>query len=58
VRPFVVGCGAGEVLATYPRLIHAAEGPVVDPSCAALLLLANEVHTQGCRRSRSSTSPR
>jgi asparagine synthase (glutamine-hydrolysing) len=28
-------------------LIRAAEGPVVDTSCAALLLLAREVHNQG-----------
>ncbi len=46
-HPAVVGCGAAEVLATYPRLIRAAESPVVDTSCAALLLLAEEVHRQG-----------
>jgi asparagine synthase (glutamine-hydrolysing) len=45
-RPVVVGCGAAEVLNTYPRLIRAAEGPVIDTSCAALLLLAQEVHHQ------------
>jgi asparagine synthase (glutamine-hydrolysing) len=43
----VVRCGAAEVLATYPQLIRAAEGPVVDTSCAALLLLAQEVHARG-----------
>jgi len=32
---------------TYPALIQAAEGPVVDTSCAALLLLAREVHQHG-----------
>jgi len=42
--PIVVDCGADEVLHTYPELIRAAEGPVVDTSCAALLLLAREVH--------------
>lgn len=46
-NPIVVNCGADEVLGTYPRLIHAAEGPVIDTSCAALLLLAQEVHQQG-----------
>ncbi len=46
-RPVVVNFGADEVLATYPRLIRAAESPVVDTSCAALLLLAQEVHRQG-----------
>jgi asparagine synthase (glutamine-hydrolysing) len=46
-EPVVVDCGADEVLHTYPRLIQAAEAPVVDTSCAALLLLAAEVHRQG-----------
>ncbi len=45
--PFIVDCGADEVLHTYPELIRAAEGPVVDTSCAALLLLAREVHQKG-----------
>src|SRR5262245_9076602 len=46
-EPVVVGVGAEEVLSTYPELIRAAEAPVVDTSCAALLLLAREVHRQG-----------
>jgi asparagine synthase (glutamine-hydrolysing) len=46
-RPIVVPFGADEALSTYPELIHAAEGPVVDTSCAALLLLAREVHARG-----------
>jgi asparagine synthase (glutamine-hydrolysing) len=46
-RPVIVDCGAEEVLNTYPELIRAAEGPVIDTSCAALLLLAKEVHRQG-----------
>ncbi len=46
-EPIVVDCGADEVLSTYPELIRAAEGPVVDTSCAALLLLAREVHRRG-----------
>jgi asparagine synthase (glutamine-hydrolysing) len=46
-EPVVVNCGAADVLANYPRLIHAAEGPVIDTSCAALLLLAQEVHAHG-----------
>jgi asparagine synthase (glutamine-hydrolysing) len=45
--PVVVDCGDEEVLSTYPELIRAAEAPVVDPSCAALLLLAREVHNRG-----------
>jgi asparagine synthase (glutamine-hydrolysing) len=47
VEPIVVDCGADEVLNTYAALIRAAEGPVVDTSCAALLLLAREVHQRG-----------
>ena len=46
-EPIVVNCGPAEVLRTYPELIRAAEGPVVDTSCAALLLLAREVHARG-----------
>jgi asparagine synthase (glutamine-hydrolysing) len=46
-RPVVVKFGAGEALATYPDLIRAAECPVIDTSCAALLMLAREVHRQG-----------
>jgi asparagine synthase (glutamine-hydrolysing) len=45
--PVVVDCGADEVLNTYAELIRAAEGPVVDTSCAALLLLARKVHQDG-----------
>ena len=33
--------------ATFPELIRAAEGPVLDTSCAALLRLAQAVHQQG-----------
>jgi asparagine synthase (glutamine-hydrolysing) len=46
-EPVVVSCGAAEVLGTYPRLVQVAESPVIDTSCAALLLLAAEVHRQG-----------
>jgi asparagine synthase (glutamine-hydrolysing) len=45
--PVVVNCGAAEVLANYPALIRAAEGPVIDTACAALLMLAREVHDRG-----------
>jgi asparagine synthase (glutamine-hydrolysing) len=47
VKPTVVECGPAEVLETYPELIEAAEGPVVDTSCAALLRLARKVHDCG-----------
>jgi asparagine synthase (glutamine-hydrolysing) len=46
-EPVIVNCGPDEVLNTYPRLVRAAECPVIDTSCAALLLLAQEVHRQG-----------
>jgi asparagine synthase (glutamine-hydrolysing) len=46
-NPVIVGCGHEEVLGTYPDLIHAAEAPVIDTACAALLMLAHEVHSQG-----------
>jgi asparagine synthase (glutamine-hydrolysing) len=46
-RMVMVDCGRPEVLRTYPELIRAAEGPVIDTACAALLLLAREVHAQG-----------
>jgi len=43
----VVNVGSSEVLNTYPRLVAAAESPVIDTSCAALLLLAQDVHEEG-----------
>jgi asparagine synthase (glutamine-hydrolysing) len=46
-RPVVVRCGSEEILGAYPRLIRAAECPVSDTCCAALLLLAREVHSRG-----------
>ena len=46
-RPVVVDCGPRDILDTYPYLIRAAEGPVIDTSCAALLMLARTVHAQG-----------
>jgi len=36
-----------DVLATYPKLIAAAEVPVIDTSCAALLQLSGLVHSCG-----------
>jgi asparagine synthase (glutamine-hydrolysing) len=45
--PVVVPVGAAEVLSNYPQLVRAAEAPVVDTSCTALLLLAREVHARG-----------
>src|SRR5207244_2944938 len=45
--PIVVQVGAAEVLGTYPELTVAAEAPVVDTSCTALLMLARAVHQHG-----------
>ena len=36
-----------EIAASYPELVLAAEGPVMDTSCAALMKLAHAVHSQG-----------
>jgi asparagine synthase (glutamine-hydrolysing) len=36
-----------KIASTFPELIRAAEGPVLDTSCAALLRLAQSVHQQG-----------
>lgn len=46
-NPVVVQVGDKEVVDTYPELIRAAEVPVVDTSCTALLLLARAVHEHG-----------
>jgi asparagine synthase (glutamine-hydrolysing) len=45
--PIVQEFHAQDTLHTYPELIQAAEAPVIDTSCAALLLLAQRVHTCG-----------
>src|SRR5947208_3012689 len=45
--PIVVNCGDKEVVETYPQLTRAAEAPVIDTSCTALLMLARAVHEHG-----------
>ena len=45
--PVIVQVGDAEVLGNYPELVRAAESPVVDTSCTALLLLARAVHRHG-----------
>jgi asparagine synthase (glutamine-hydrolysing) len=37
----------GDIIAAYPELIRAAEGPVMDSSAACLMRLARAVHAQG-----------
>lgn len=45
--PIVHEFDAPEAVSTYPHLIIAAEAPVIDTSCAALLGLASKVHACG-----------
>ena len=45
--PVVQDFRASDALAMYPELIQAAEAPVIDTSCAALLLLARRVQAFG-----------
>ncbi|HZZ82366.1 MAG TPA: asparagine synthase (glutamine-hydrolyzing), partial [Gemmataceae bacterium] len=45
--PIVVPVGDAEILETYPELTRAAEAPVIDTSCTALLRLARSVHQHG-----------
>jgi len=46
-KPTVISCGAADILGAYPNLIQAAEAPLPDTCCAALLLLARAVHGDG-----------
>ncbi|HMP17074.1 MAG TPA: asparagine synthase (glutamine-hydrolyzing), partial [Gemmatales bacterium] len=46
-KPTFLPYGPEQMFANYPRLIHAAESPVIDTSCASLLLLAEKVHADG-----------
>ena len=53
-RPHVLGStlatvtmNRGDIVAAYPELIRAAEGPVMDSSAACLMRLARAVHEQG-----------
>ena len=45
--PIVQKYGDAEALESYPKLIEAAEAPVIDTSCGALLKLAERVHQNG-----------
>lgn len=45
--PIVQAFRAEDAVSTYPALIRAAEAPVMDTSCAALLKLAERVHQHG-----------
>ena len=43
--PIVQEFGASDAINNYPQLIRSAEAPVIDTSCAALLQLAERVHS-------------
>ena len=45
--PIVQEFRTSDALQMYPQLIQAAEAPVIDTSCAALLMLAKRVHGNG-----------
>lgn len=45
--PIVQDFSTSDAMAMYPELIQAAEAPVIDTSCAALLMLAKRVHRNG-----------
>ena len=42
-----IAFNSSEIAALYPELVLAAEGPVMDTSCATLMRLAATVHEQG-----------
>ena len=44
---FTMAVDRSAIAAAYPELVRAAECPVLDTSCAALLRLAQSVHQQG-----------
>lgn len=45
--PTIVTCDGWAIANAYPKLVVAAEAPVMDTSCAALYCLAEEVRRQG-----------
>ncbi len=45
--PIVQEFRTEDAINTYPKLVHAAESPVIDTSCASLLQLAGRVHRNG-----------
>lgn len=45
--PFVVPCGSADIVDRYQKLVLAAESPVTDTSCTALMMLAERVRGEG-----------
>jgi asparagine synthase (glutamine-hydrolysing) len=46
-RPKIVSGDSSEIASSYPELIQAAEAPVLDSTCACMLLQAHAVHERG-----------
>ncbi|OHB69485.1 MAG: hypothetical protein A2V70_10210 [Planctomycetes bacterium RBG_13_63_9] len=46
-EPTVVDCRPEDIIGAFPRLVRAAESPVIDTSAAALFMLAEAVHARG-----------
>ncbi len=45
-RHFVSECGVDDIVANYQNLLVAAEAPVVDTACVALMMLARKIHEE------------
>lgn len=56
-EPLIVNYGPSELRAGYPELIRAAEFPVMDTSCLALLNLAKAVHARGFKVALTGEGP-
>lgn len=56
-EPVVVDCSPEDVRAGYPELIAAAEFPVMDTSCVALMNLAKAVHARGFKVALTGEGP-
>lgn len=46
-QPFIVPCGTDDIVRNYQALVQAAEAPVPDTSCTALMQLAHKVRQEG-----------
>jgi asparagine synthase (glutamine-hydrolysing) len=56
-EPVVVDCTPADLRAGYPELIAAAEFPVMDTSCLALMNLAKAVHARGFKVALTGEGP-
>jgi asparagine synthase (glutamine-hydrolysing) len=45
--PVIKRCGRDELVGAFARTIQASESPIVDTSCAAVLLLSENIHAHG-----------